>query len=102
MAITEYQPITMENYLELRAAIMEGAQSVSYSHPGGNKSVTYRSLDDMWRILRFLANELGLNAGVSGRRYASVSKGYGPRNCGNSTEGGECHDNFGVDGRCCP
>jgi len=102
MADIEYQPITMENYLELRAAIMEGAQSVSYSHPGGNKSVTYRSLDDMWRILRFLANELGLNRGRSGRRYASVSKGYGHAGCPHSTEGGECDPNFGVDGRCCP
>lgn len=102
MAITEYKPITMENYLELRAAIMEGAQSVSYSHPGGNKSVTYRSLDDMWRILRFLADELGLNKGRGGRTYASVSKGYGHAGCGNETEGGECHDRFGVDGRCCP
>ncbi len=102
MAITEYQPITMENYHELRAAIMEGAQSVSYSHPGGSKSVTYRSLDDMWRILRFLATELGLNTRGRSRTYASVSKGYGPRGCNNETEGGECHDNFGVDGRCCP
>lgn len=102
MAITDFQPVTLENYYELRAAIMEGAQSVSYTHPGGAKSVTYRSLDDMWRILRFLAGELGLNKGQSGRRYASVSKGYGPRSCNNLTEGGECHDNFGVDGRCCP
>lgn len=102
MAITDFQPVTLEHYYELRAAIMEGAQSVSYTNPGGAKSVTYRSLDDMWRILRFLANELGLNQGRSGRRYASVSKGYGPRGCNNETEGGECHTNFGVDGRCCP
>lgn len=102
MAITDFQPVTLENYYELRAAIMEGAQSVSYTHPGGAKSVTYRSLDDMWRILRFLANELGMNKGRSGRRYAAVSKGYGPSGCNNSTEGGECSPDFGVDGRCCP
>lgn len=102
MADLEYQPVTMENYLELRAAIIEGAQSVSYSHPGGSKSVTYRSLDDMWRILRFLAQELGLKSTAPRRTYASVSKGYGPRGCGNTTQGGECHNNFGVDGRCCP
>jgi len=102
MAIIDFQPVTLENYYELRAAIMEGAQSVSYTHPGGAKSVTYRSLDDMWRILRFLANELGLTGRAGGRTYASVSKGYGRAGCGNETEGGECHDRFGVDGRCCP
>lgn len=102
MADLEYQPVTMENYLELRAAIIEGAQSVSYSHPGGSKSVTYRSLDDMWRILRFLAMELGLKPLGPRRTYASVSKGYGPRGCGSSTQGGECAPHFGVDGRCCP
>lgn len=102
MPIIDYQPVTMENYLELRAAIMEGAQSVSYTHPGGSKSVTYRSLDDMWRILRFLAQELGLKSTAPRRTYASVSKGYGSRNCGNDLEGGECSPNFGVDTRCCP
>lgn len=103
MADLEYQPVTLENYYELRAAIMQGAQSVSYSHPGGNKSVTYRSLDEMFRILRFLANELGLGRPVRGRTFASFSKGYTPNaSCGAREEGGECHDRFNVDGRCCP
>lgn len=102
MPIIEYQPVTMENYLELRAAIMEGAQSVSYTHPGGAKSVTYRSLDDMWRILRFLAAELGLKNQAPRRTYAAFSKGYQRPSCHSDLEGGECGPNFGVDGRCCP
>lgn len=97
-----YTPITIENYNELLAAVMEGAQSVSYSHPGGSKSVTYRSLDEMFRLLRFLERRLGLAAAGGGRTYASFSKGYGRPACGAREEGGECHDRFNVDNRCCP
>jgi hypothetical protein len=97
--MAEYTPMTMENYLELRAAIFEGAQSVSYSHPGGNKSVTYRSLDDMLRLLKLLAQELGIKSTAPRRTLASFSKGYNPRAADSVAEGGEC---FSTDGRCCP
>ncbi len=95
----EFTPMTLQNYYELQAAIFQGAQSVSYSHPGGNKAVTYRSLDEMLRLLSLLARMLGIT-GVQGRRtFASFSKGYLGPSCDHRTEGGEC---FNVDGRCCP
>ena len=99
MAEPNFQPLTLQNYYELRDAIFSGAQTVSYSHPGGSKSVSYRSLDEMMRLLRLLAGELGLNRGAGRRIYASFSKGYTQPPCDNRTEGGEC---FNVDGRCCP
>lgn len=99
MAEPNFQPLTLQNYYELRDAIFSGAQTVSYSHPGGSKSVSYRSLDEMMRLLRLLAGELGLNRGAGRRTYSSFSKGYTQPSCDNHTEGGEC---FNVDGRCCP
>lgn len=36
---------------ELEQAIALGAMSVSYTGPGGNRTVTYRSVDEMQRIL---------------------------------------------------
>lgn len=64
---------TIEQYSALAAAIAEGALSVRYA----DKSVTYRSLDEMLRILKLMETNLGLNAcNDGGRRYASFSKGY--------------------------
>lgn len=64
---------TIEQYNALQAAIAEGALSVRYA----DKSVTYRSLDEMMRILKLMATELALNVcNDGGRRYASFSKGY--------------------------
>lgn len=64
---------TLEQYEALKAAVAEGALSVRYA----DKSVTYRSLDEMLRLLKLMATELGLNANNDGgRRYASFSKGY--------------------------
>lgn len=96
MADVPFVPSTMEQYLELRAAIFSGAQSVSYSHPGGNKSVSYRSLDEMWRLLRMLGQELGLVEGNRGRRFATFSKGLRP------AASGACDCCFNRDCRCCP
>lgn len=64
---------TIEQYVALKAAIAEGALSVRYA----DKSVTYRSLDEMLRILKLMETDLGFNAcNDGGRRYASFSKGY--------------------------
>lgn len=64
---------TIEQYNALQAAIAEGALSVRYA----DKSVTYRSLDEMMRILKLMATELGFNlCNDGGRRYTSFSKGY--------------------------
>lgn len=66
---------TIEQYQALQAAIAEGALSVRYA----DKSVTYRSLDEMIRILKLMANELGLDIHNSGgRRFTSFSKGFCP------------------------
>ncbi len=66
---------TIEQYNALQAAIAEGALSVRYA----DKSVTYRSLDEMMRILKLMATDLGLNGcNDGGRRYTSFSKGHCP------------------------
>lgn len=71
MACTQY---TLEQYQTLSDAIATGALEVEY----GDKSVKYRSLDEMIRILQLMKNCLfpdsttGVN---SGRKFASFSKG---------------------------
>lgn len=65
---------TLEQYTELQAAIAMGALVVRHN----DRTVTYRSLDEMQRILRMMAEELGIgaNANNGNRRLASFSKGY--------------------------
>jgi hypothetical protein len=64
---------TMEQYEALQAAIAGGELSVRYA----DRAVTYRSVDEMLRILHLMKDELGLNGNNNGgRRYASFSKGY--------------------------
>jgi len=92
----EFIPSTMQQYNELRAAIYSGAQSVSYTHPGGAKNVSYRSIDEMLRILRLLAAELGLSSKTPRQSYAQFSKGTRP--AGSSAV--DCH--FNRDCRDCP
>ena len=66
---------TIEQYQALQAAIAEGALSVRYA----DKGVTYRSLDEMIRILKLMANDLGIDANNGGgRRFTSFSKGFYP------------------------
>lgn len=65
---------TLEQYSELQAAIAQGALVVRHN----DRTVTYRSLDEMQRILRMMGDELGTAAGSDNgnRRFASFSKGY--------------------------
>ncbi len=64
---------TLEQYSELQAAIAMGALVVRHN----DRTVTYRSLDEMKSILNMMAAELGLNGGTgTGRRLAAFSKGY--------------------------
>lgn len=63
---------TSEQYSALQAAIAEGALVVKYQ----DKQVTYRSLDEMLRILKLMANDLGINANPSGRIYTQFGKGF--------------------------
>jgi len=92
----EFIPSTLQQYNELRAAIFSGAQSVSYTHPGGAKNITYRSVTDMLRILRLLAAELGLASTSPRQSYAQFSKGIRP----GGSDAGDCH--FNRDCRDCP
>lgn len=62
---------TLKKYEELKAAILEGVLTVEYD----GKKVTYRSLDEMIRILNMAAIELGLSDGRGRRIYHSTSKG---------------------------
>lgn len=65
---------TLEQYSELQAAIAMGALVVRHN----DRTVTYRSLDEMQRILGMMAAELGIGAtgNPGNRRLASFSKGY--------------------------
>lgn len=66
---------TLDQYESLKAALAEGALSVRF----GDRLVTYRSVDDMFRILRLMESDLGLTTNTNsngGRRFASFSKGY--------------------------
>lgn len=65
---------TIEQVTALEAAISEGALTVKYQ----DKQVTYRSLDEMLRILKLMKQQLGLLGNSGGRTLASFSKGYLP------------------------
>jgi hypothetical protein len=71
MACTQY---TLDQYTALSEAISTGAMDVQY----GDKSVKYRSLNDMIRILdlmkRCLFPEL-VASNNNGRKFASFKKG---------------------------
>lgn len=63
---------TLQQYEALQAAIADGALTVKYA----DKVVTYRSLDEMFRILNMMGSQLGLTAATPRRTYASFSKGH--------------------------
>jgi hypothetical protein len=63
---------TTDQYNQLVAAISQGAMTVKYA----DKEVTYRSLDDMYRIKRDMELELKVGSSPrSTRRYVQFSKG---------------------------
>lgn len=88
----EFIPSTLQQYNELRQAIFSATQTVAYTHPGGSKTVTYRSLDDMLRILRLLAAELGLASTSPRQSYAQFSKGIRPGDAGDCNFNRDCRD----------
>lgn len=63
---------TSEQYAALQAAIADGALTVRLA----DKTVTYRSLDEMVRILGMMEKALGLSSNPSGRKFAQFGKGY--------------------------
>jgi len=62
---------TMVQYQRLCEAIAEGALIVKHE----NKTVEYRSLDDMLKIQTLMERDLGLVQADSGRRVAEFCKG---------------------------
>jgi hypothetical protein len=65
---------TSADLTRIERAIRSGALRVSY---GDGKSVSYRSLDEMFAIRNQIAASLGLNRGPI-RRVAASSKGIRP------------------------
>lgn len=62
---------TIEQYNKLKAAIATGALEVKYA----DKTVKYRSLDEMTAILTAMGKELGLISSGKTHKYPSFSKG---------------------------
>lgn len=62
---------TAAEYEELRKAIAEGALRVQYQ----DRSVTYRSLDEMRSLLREMEQSLGLNPTATGQYRMSYNRG---------------------------
>lgn len=63
---------TQEQYDALNKAIAQGTLTVEY----GDKKVTYRSLDEMIRIRRMIAGELGLLNTKCFRKTGVFSKSW--------------------------
>lgn len=64
---------TADDLIAIDSAIKSGALSVQYR----DRSVTYRSLDDMLRVRNLIRSDLGLVGDADGRthRYGTFSKG---------------------------
>jgi hypothetical protein len=65
---------TLDQLTALDAAIAGGMRSVTYSGPGGTRTITYGSLDEMIRTRDLMRAELGVGA-PRGRRYLDHDKG---------------------------
>lgn len=63
---------THEQYAALKAAIATGAYSVNY----GDKHVTYRSMDEMQRLLAMMESELFPERQMRRRYFAGMDKGF--------------------------
>lgn len=61
---------TSDQLAALEEAISLGALSVKYA----DRTVEYRSLDDMMRLRERMRNDLGLTSGTT-RRYFETAKG---------------------------
>lgn len=69
MAFTQQQLDTLD------AAIAQGVRVVKYA----DKTVEYQSLDDMLKVRRLMAAELGLINSDFVRKFAQHSKGIEPK-----------------------
>ena len=69
---SKHMAYTHEDYEKLKKAIVNGVQSVSY----GDKSVNYRSMDDMEKALRIMEAELYPERTPRTRVLMNVDRGY--------------------------
>lgn len=70
--MAEYIPsFTQDNLTAIEQAIATGTRDVYY----GDKRVSYRSLDEMFRIRDMIKDALGMNANVKRLRYPQHNKG---------------------------
>jgi len=65
---------TIEQYNALKSAIATGTQSVTY----GDKTVHYRSMDEMEKIVRRMEAELFPERIPRRRKLVCVDRGYYP------------------------
>lgn len=63
---------TLEQYNALNNSIAQGTLTVTY----GDKTVTYRTLDEMLRIRNIMMSDLGLLPNNGSRKLATFSKNW--------------------------
>ena len=65
-------PFTIEQYNKLKESIATGSATVHY----GDKTVTYRSLTDMLKLLGIMEGELFPERKPCRRTFATTDRGY--------------------------
>ncbi len=65
-----------DDLVEIEKAIASGVTTVTYNSGGGNKTVTYRSLEEMMKIRDMMRKDLGLIDRTNLRVYPKYSKGF--------------------------
>ena len=63
---------TSDDLATLEKAIAQGVTEVRY----GDKTVIYRSLNDMLRTVDMMRKDLGVSTGNQNRKYAQITKGF--------------------------
>lgn len=67
---------TQEQLDALEEAMASGTLTVKYSSPGGNKEVTYRSLDEMMKVRDLMRASLGITDGRNTRILSEHDRGF--------------------------
>lgn len=62
---------TQEQLSALEAAVAQGVLTVEY----GDKKVTYRSLNEMLRLIDMMRKDIGVSPKNGGKKFAQFDKG---------------------------
>jgi hypothetical protein len=62
---------TQEQLSALEAAVAQGVLTVEY----GDKKVTYRSLNEMLRLIDMMRKDIGVSSKNGGKKFAQFDKG---------------------------